>query len=137
MVMPPSSVVLFGAAYTSRQIRDPAAIEGIAGFKVVKTHPAQPFGAGFSIRAFDTIVNGKPHQLRMFYDDRNDAQTSFVCMKTDGTPLIFLNFTVTPPGLCLEFRVSKPWIAQTLRPLFAFLRRVPFEKVAILPRTCI
>jgi hypothetical protein len=116
------------SAAMNRMVRNPKLMDGVGGFKIEKEHPLQPFGAGAAIRGYDTLVFERPHQLRMFYAEASPT-TSFVCMKNDGTPLIFLNLTVLPrvsSGCMLQVDTtyvrSPHWLAQTLRPIFTALR---------------
>ena len=121
-------------AAMTRMVRTPALVDGVGGFKIEKEHPIQPFGSGVAIRGYDTRVYGRPHQLRMFYAE-SSTTTSFVCMKQDGTPLIFLNFTVMQlrhDGCAVQiattFTRSPQWLAQTLRPLFKFVGAIATKR---------
>jgi hypothetical protein len=114
-------------AAMTRIVRTPALIDGLGGFKIEKEHPIQPFGSGVAIRGYDTREYGSPHQLCVFYAEASTT-TSFVCMKQDGTPLIFLNFTVMllqHDGCAVQidtsFTRSLQWLAQTLRQFFKFI----------------
>ena len=123
------------AAAMTRMVRNPMLVDGVGGFKIETAHPLQPFGSGVAIRGYDTQVYGRPHQLRMFYADASYT-TSFVCMKHDGTPLIFLNFTVMPlaqNGCVMRvdtaFTRSPEWLSQTLRPLLKFIGAIAMKKL--------
>ena len=116
-------------------VRNPNLVDGVGGFKIDTAHPLQPFGSGAVIRGYDTLVYGRPHMLRMFYADASTT-TSFVCMKHDGTPLIFLNFTVMPlaqNGCVLRvdaaFTRSPEWLSQTLRPLLKFVGAIAMKNI--------
>jgi hypothetical protein len=122
------------AAAMTRMIRNPKLVDGIGGFKIEREHPLQPFGSGVAIRGYDTQIYARPHQLRMFYAD-DSTTTSFVCMKQDGTPLIFLNFTVAQlqhdgsvVQVATTFTRSPQWLAQTLRPLFKFIGAIATKR---------
>jgi hypothetical protein len=109
----------------ARMIRSPSVLNGVGGFQIATQHPKQSCW-GSSIVAFDTLVYGKPHQLRMIYDDADDTKTSFVCMKNDGTPLIFIDVAMQPDGLRVSVRVGRRpgavWLMQTLRPMLQWCK---------------
>ena len=123
------------AAAMTGMIRNPRLVDCVGGFKIEREHPLQPFGRCVAIRGYDTQVYGRPHQLRMFYADASNT-TSFVCMKHDGTPLIFLNFTATQlnqNGCVLRVKPtytrSPESLAQTIAPLLKFIGAIATKKL--------